>query len=132
MSELPDSVPIEHQQGILASVKTLGVTLIAVVHTRLEILATEVEEEKMRLARITLLAILAGFFLGMALLFLSILAVTLFWNDHRIAALGSVTVFYVLLGISSLFWFRSRMRRKSKLFAISLEELRKDYTELQT
>jgi len=132
MSEGPDSAPIERQRGILASIKTLVATLVAVAHTRLEILATEVEEEKIRLAGIILLGTLAVFFLGMALIFLSILAVALFWNEHRIAALGSVTVFYMLLGISSLCWLRYRMRRKSKLFATSLGELHKDHTELQT
>ncbi|HVC36786.1 MAG TPA: phage holin family protein [Gammaproteobacteria bacterium] len=131
MTDEPDGVPSERQRGILASIKMLVATLVAVGHTRLEILATEVEEEKIRLAGIILLGTLAVFFFGMALIFLSILVVSLFWNEHRIAALGGVTIFYMLLGTSSLCWLRFRVRTKSKLFATSLEELRKDHAELQ-
>lgn len=132
MSEESEGVSAEHRGGVLASLKTLMTTLVAVVCTRLEILATEVEEEKIRLARIMLLGFLAVFFLGMALIFASILVITLYWNDHRVAALGGITLLYILLTIMFASWLRLQMSRKSRLFAGSLAELRKDHAELNT
>ncbi|MGH8322004.1 MAG: phage holin family protein, partial [Gammaproteobacteria bacterium] len=102
------------------------------VYTRLDILATEVEEEKIRLVRIMLLSALAIFFLCMALVMLSILIVVLFWNDHRIAALSGITLVHILLAIASACWLRFLAKRKSHLFMTSLAELRRDHAGLQT
>lgn len=132
MTEEGDGVTDKRPQGLLASLRTLLATLVAVLYTRLDILVTEVEEEKIRLSRIMLLGIAIVFFSCMALGFFSILIAAVFWNDHRMAVLGGITLVYILLAIVSACWLRLLMKRKSRLFTTSLAELRKDHAGLQT
>ncbi len=126
-----DTLPQE-KRGLLASLRSLVTTLVAIAATRLEILISEFELEKLRLARMLVLGIAAVFFAAMALIFLSLLVLMLFWDEHRLAALGGISAFYMALTAGTVWWLRRDMRRKSRLFSVSLGELRKDQLELET
>jgi uncharacterized membrane protein YqjE len=119
-------------RGLLASLRKLATTLVAIVATRLEILISEFELEKLRLARMLVLGVAAVFFAAMALVFLSLLVLILFWDEHRLAALGGISAVYALLAAGAVSWLRHDMRQKSRLFSVSLGELRKDELELET
>ncbi len=78
------------------SLRQLGGTVLDIAHTRLELLATEVEEEKRRL-----LAVMAwgafGVLMGcMGLVFLAAFVCLLFWDTHRLPVLGGITVAFFL------------------------------------
>lgn len=118
--------------GLLVSLRRLATTLVAIVATRLEILISEFELEKLRLARMLVLGVAAAFFAALALVFLSLLVLMLFWDGHRLAALGAISAVYVALSVSAVCWLRHDMRQKSRLFSVSLAELRKDEAELET
>lgn len=118
--------------GFLASLRKLATTLVAIVATRLEILISEFELEKLRLARMLVLGVAAAFFAAMALVFLSLLVLMLFWDEHRLAALGGISAVYAVLAAGAVGWLRHDMRQKSRLFSVSLAELRKDELELET
>jgi len=126
-----DTEPQE-RRGLLASLRSLVTTLVAIVSTRLEILISEFELEKLRLARMLVLGMAAVFFAAMALIFLSLLVLMLFWDEHRLAALGGISALYVALTAGTVWWLRRDMLRKSRLFSVSLAELRKDQLELET
>jgi uncharacterized membrane protein YqjE len=126
-----DTEPQE-KRGLLASLRSLVTTLVAIVATRLEILISEFELEKLRLARMLVLGMAAAFFAAMALIFLSLLVLMLFWDEHRLAALGGISALYIALTAGTVWWLRYDMRRKSRLFSVSLAELRKDQLELET
>jgi uncharacterized membrane protein YqjE len=126
-----DTEPQE-RRGLLASLRSLVTTLVAIVATRLEILISEFELEKLRLARMLVLGMAAVFFAAMALIFLSLLVLMLFWDEHRLAALGGISALYMALTAGTVWWLRCDMRRKSRLFSVSLAELRKDQLELET
>jgi uncharacterized membrane protein YqjE len=129
---MPNDTETHEKRGLLTSLRALVTTLVAIVATRLEILIGELELEKLRLARILVLGMAAVFFAAMALIFLSLLVLMLFWDEHRLAALGGISVIYLALAVGAVWWLRHDLRQKSRLFSVSLGELRKDQLELET
>ena len=71
--------------GVLGSIKGLAATLIAAVHTRLQLFTTELALEGLRLRRMLLLLILAVIFFALALGLLTLLVVLVFWDGLRSA-----------------------------------------------
>lgn len=117
-------------EGLFGSLKTLGATLAAILQNRLELLSTDIAEERARLGSILLLSLVALFCLGVGVLLLTLLVVVLFWDTHRLAALGSLTVLFLAAGgwIGGL--ALQRLRKKPRLFEASIAELAKDREHL--
>lgn len=116
--------------GLLGSIKNLVATLVAVAQTRLQLLANEIEEEKLRLARLALFAVLAVLFFVLGIIFLSLLVIVLFWDSNRVLVIGGFVGVYLLLGIVFGGMVLKRARARSRLFAASLRELAKDSDRL--
>jgi uncharacterized membrane protein YqjE len=112
--------------GLLASLRRLLATLTGVVATRLELLANELQEERLRLVQMLLFALFAVFCLCMGVLLLSLFLVVLFWDEHRLAVLAGLTLAFFAAGGWLLLLLRSRWRQGSRLFSASLAELAKD------
>lgn len=116
--------------GLMDSVKRLLSTLTSIVSTRLELLANELQEERLRLTQMLLMGLAALFCIGMGLLLLVIFIVVLFWDDHRLAVLGVLcTIFFALAAILTLL-LRDKAQTRTKLFSASLAELAKDKKQL--
>lgn len=122
----------EASPGLMGSIKRLLSTLTSIVSTRLELLANELQEERLHLMQMLLFAALALFCLGLGVLLLTAFVVVLFWDDHRLAVLGMLSVFFFALGTLMAMLLRGRMQAKSKLFSASLAELFKDREQLGT
>jgi len=120
----------EQSAGLMESLKRLVSTLISIVSTRLELLANELQEERLRLTQALLYAIYAIFFFSMGLLLLTIFIVVLFWDEHRLAVLGMLTILFFTLGTLTVILLRKNLRSGSKLFSASLAELAKDREQL--
>ena len=118
--------------GLLGSVRSLARTLVAVAQTRLQLLASEIREERLRLARLGLFAVLALFFLALGIVFLTLLVVILFWDDNRILVIGGFAGIYLLLGIVFGGLVLRRADARSRLFEASLRELAKDRERLSS
>ena len=118
----PDIAP----SGLLHSLRTLLATLLATLRTRGELLQVELEEERLRVAGITVFALAAAVFLMLALLMASFYLVLLFWDTHRVLVAGLLALGYFLIGTICALAARRRSSVKSKLFAASLAELAKD------
>ena len=116
--------------GIVQSLRNLAATLVAVFHTRLELLVTEIEEERVRLLELLLWAAGALFCLGVAVLLLVLLLIAVFWDTHRIAVIATLAVVFLAAGIGIAAGARDRMHRRSRLFSASLEELARDKDQL--
>ena len=117
--------------GLLDSVKRLASTLIAIVSTRLELLANELQEERLHLTQMFFLSLIALFCFGMALLLLTIFITVLFWDDHRIAVLGGLCALFFVSGILIALLLRSKAQSRPRLFSASLAELAKDREQLE-
>lgn len=116
--------------GLFAAVRQLLATGVDTLRTRLELLSTEVEQEKLRLFDAVLWAGLALLLMGMGLLFLCGLVVVLLWEQHRLLALGGLAALFLGGGVWVLQQARARLRAPGGLFATSVAELERDRTEL--
>jgi uncharacterized membrane protein YqjE len=123
--------PVQPKRGLFDSLRTLLTTAVAIASTRLEILATEYELEKRRLGRMLMLWTVLAFCVAMAFIFLSLLVVMLFWEEHRVLAMGGIVIAYTLLAAAAAVWLRHEMHRGSQFLSVSLLELRKDRRELE-
>ena len=116
--------------GLFDSLKTLSVSQVGIIHTRLELLSTDIAEEREHLITLLVLVLLALFCLGVGVVLLAMLIVVAFWESHRLLALGGVTGFF-LLAAAGMAWLALRKTRtRPRLFAASLAELSKDRQHL--
>ena len=120
----------ESAGGLFASLKSLSASLVGIVQTRLELLSTDVAEERERLTALLVLAQVALFCLGVGVVLLAMLIVVVFWESHRLAALGALTGVFLLAGAAVGWLALHRLRTKPRLFAASLDELAKDRQQL--
>lgn len=112
--------------GLLGSLKNLAATLVAVVETRLQLLANELHAEKLRLVQLGVFAAAAIFFIALGIIMLTLLAVAAFWDSHRLLAIGGFAGIYLLLGIAFGVTVFRRATERSRVFEDSLQELAKD------
>lgn len=117
--------------GLMGSVKRLTSTLVAILSTRLELLANELQEERLRLTQMLLFTLFALFCFGMGLLLLTVFIVVLFWDDHRLLVLGILTFVFFATGTAVALALRAKARAGSTLFSVSLAELEKDRQALR-
>ncbi len=116
--------------GLFQSLRTLSATLLSLVRTRLELLSTEFEEERIRLVSMlvwTLVGLFCGFF---GIIFVTLLLVIALWDNHRLLALGIPAVFFTLGAVASIMVVRSKASAKPRVFAASLNELAQDIERL--
>ena len=117
--------------GLLASLRGLLATLLATLQVRLELFATELEEEKLRLVRLLVFGAIAFFLLGAGAVFLAGLLTVLLWEEHRLLALGLFAALFLGGGLIALWLALQAARARSRLFEASLAELVQDRRQLE-
>ena len=127
---MSESAPGEAGAGIVQSLRSLAATLVALLRTRAELLATELEEERVRLLQLLFWAAAALFFLGVGVLLLVILYVAAFWDSYRIPAIVALAVIFLAAGAGMAIGVRNRMYARPRLFSASLDELARDKDQL--
>ncbi len=99
---------------------------LATVQTRLELLSLEVQEEKLRITSLAVNVVLCGLLLGFGLVFLMVFLTVLYWDEHRLLALGISTAVCLGGGVLAATNSARELKRGSRLFAASLSELARD------
>ena len=117
-------------KGLLESLTTLAATLVAVAHTRLDLLSSDLEEEREHLLSLLVLAFAALFCLGVGVLLATLLLVVAFWDTHRLLVLGSLAGLFLVAGMAAWGFALHKARTKPRLFAASMSELLKDRQQL--
>ena len=117
--------------GLLHSIKHLAHTLLGAAQTRLEILATEIEEERLRLEQLLLYALAAAFCTGLGVVLCVALVVLIFWDTHRLAAVGLLAAGFLAAGAGLVLILRDHAKSRPKPFAITRGELAKDSAMLR-
>ncbi|MDE2128372.1 MAG: phage holin family protein [Betaproteobacteria bacterium] len=107
-------------------------TLLGAAQTRLALLTVELQEEKLRLARLLFMTVLTALFLGFAAVFAVLWVTVALWDDHRLLALGLSTGLFLVLGLAAASVAARTVAAGSRLFAASLAELDKDRDALKT
>ena len=110
----------------MGSLRRLGTTAIAAVETRLGLLATDLEFEGLRLAKLLFWIALLLFFLFLGVVLLMILVVVLFEEEHRVLALAVLSGLCLGGALAIGLGLRAWMRSRPKPFQTTLTELAKD------
>jgi uncharacterized membrane protein YqjE len=119
------------QPGLFDSIKGLAASSVAIVRTRLELLSTEVAEEKERFLSLLWLGMAALFFIGLGIIFAALLLTVALWESHRLLVLAILTLLFLGLGLAALSMALKQARSGSRLFSASLAELSKDQDHLR-
>jgi len=128
---VPDTDDSQGAGGISGALARLTGSLIALLRTRLELATVEFGEERERIKDMLLLAVCAAFLGMFALLFASLFVIAYFWDSNRLAAVGAITVFYVVLAMAVYARMRQRLRDRPTPFAATLSELEQDAASLR-
>jgi uncharacterized membrane protein YqjE len=116
--------------GLFDSLKGLLATLIAIVHNRLELLSTELQEEIERVALLLLWGAMALFFAFLGITFIGLLVVIAFWDEHRLLAAALLAGLFVALALVAAVAAWKQIGTKPRPFDASLSELVKDRDHL--
>jgi uncharacterized membrane protein YqjE len=118
--------------GLIDSLKSIARTSVGIVHTRLELLVTELGEEQSRLIELALVAALALLTLFLGIVFAACLVVAAFWDTpYRLWAPGIIAL--VLVAGAGVLWalFMKKAKARGKAFAATLQELATDVEHLR-
>ena len=117
--------------GLLSALKNIAATLLASGRTRLELLSNEIEEGKLRVIELGMLAGGALFCFAMGIVLIIALLVTLFW-EQRLAVLGIFAAVFLAFGSYFLARLKRASHRPDKIFAASIAELEEDLRHLRS
>ena len=117
--------------GFLDSLRSLGANLLGTVHDRVELFTVELHEEKIRLVQLLIWIGAIAFAGVVALTFISLTLVYLFWDSARLAVLGGLAVFYAAALGGLAYAFKRYLARQPRPFDATLQELREDRSCMQ-
>ena len=117
-------------EGLLSSLKNLALSLVAIIHTRLELISTDLEEGRERFISLLALAFISLFSLCFGAVLLTILIVVVFWDTHRLLVMGSLIALFIIVGALIGAVVIRRLKLMPRMFEASLAELIKDHQEL--
>ena len=116
--------------GLFSALKNVAATLLASGKTRLELLGNEIEEEKLRIIELLLMAQGMAFCFGVGTLIAVFFFTALFW-ENRLLVLGLAAAFFLLLSAVFYTRFKRATQRPEHLFAASIAELQEDLRQLK-
>jgi uncharacterized membrane protein YqjE len=114
------------------TVGRLAATLLAMVHTRLELASVEMEEQSQRYLGYLLMSLLSLFLFAIAIVLAALFVIILFWDTHRIAAVLAMAAAFGLAAVAIGLNVRSGFASQPPLLSATLGELRKDIEFLKS
>lgn len=117
--------------GLFQSLNQFAGTLIAIAHTRLELLTTELQEEVRQVGGILLWAFIAAFAAMMGLFLGALTVIFVFWDTHRIAASLAMIGLFVAVAAAAAAVLVKKLRSKPPMLDDTLAELAKDRDQLR-
>ncbi len=116
---------------ITAALRQFGANLVDLLRTRIELATIELQEGTHRLfgylAWAAAAAVLGLFTLALAVLFVLVL----FWDTHRLAAVGGMTVLFAVGSLIAVSKLRAGLAARPPFLPATLGELRKDAAALK-
>ena len=112
--------------GLLASLREMLGMLLEIAQVRVQLLGTELEQEKLRIFDALLLAAVGLLLLSVGTLLLCGLVLMLFAEGYRLAALAVLTLAFLAGGVLMLRAGGQRLRGPGGMLAGTLAELRQD------
>lgn len=114
--------------GLINSIKTLTDTLLGLAQTRLELLAVDLEEDRLRMLRLALVSFFMLFFFFLGMVLITLLIIIAFWEQYQLLTIGLIaTLYFILAGALAIYLMRQlKGKSRPKLFSASLAEIMKD------
>lgn len=117
--------------GLFQSLSRFSGTLLGTVHTRLELLRTELQEEVQLAAKVALWGFVAAFAGLMALFMGALTVVFAFWDTHRLVASLAMVGLFVAIAVAAALVTSHKLRTKPPMLDATLSELAKDRDQLR-
>jgi uncharacterized membrane protein YqjE len=117
--------------GLFHSLRQLVATVLALVHTRLELATTELQEEVQRATSLLLWSVIGLLGAVLGLFFIGMTIIIAFWDGERLLAAILVTVGFVLIAVIGATIVIVKFRNKPRVLAATRAELGKDRAELE-
>ncbi len=122
---------MEAKPGLIGDVRSLFSTGLRAVHTRLELLAIELSEEKAWALRFLVVAA-AGLYLLTFGLLLAVFALVLWASDqNRPLILAGFAAVFLAAGAGGIYWLTSASKRRRPLFKETIAILKGDEQALR-
>lgn len=119
-------------EGLLGSFKSITALVVAIAHNRLNLLSTDIEIAREQTVSVLMMVLVALFCLCFGALLLALFVVVIFWDTHRLLALGGVTGLFILIGCICLWRVIKALKAIPATFEASLAELAQDYKQLKS
>ncbi|HUX74796.1 MAG TPA: phage holin family protein [Steroidobacteraceae bacterium] len=116
--------------GLIESLRRVCTTLVELAHTRVELVAVEVEEQIGAIAKLLLWGAAAIYFASLAVLFLAASIIIACWDSHRLLAALAVTCTFALAAVGAAWGLRRGLRRRPRFLAATSGELKRDAAAL--
>jgi uncharacterized membrane protein YqjE len=108
------------------TVGRIGTTLVSMARTRLELAAVEAQEEARSLLGYVAWTLLAAFLGAFAFLLAALFVIVLFWDEHRLLAIGAMAGVFLLAALLILAKVRAGFAARGPMLAATRAELGKD------
>lgn len=119
-----------HPHGLFASLKSLLATFADLVHTRIDLFGTEVEEQVARLTALLVWSIVTLFLVFTAVVLSAVAVIIAFWDEHRVLVAVGLAGLFAALAALALWALLAQARARPRLFQATLAELAKDRDRL--
>ncbi|MGH8852795.1 MAG: phage holin family protein [Telluria sp.] len=117
--------------SITAGLKRIGANLLDLARTRLELASIELQETTQRLLGYLAWALAAAVLALFALALVVLFVLVLFWDSHRLLAVGSLAVLFALGCAFAVMKLRAGLAAREPMLPATLAELRKDAAALR-
>jgi uncharacterized membrane protein YqjE len=117
--------------GLFHSLSSFVGNLLAIAHTRLELLTNELQEEIRDVGAILLWAFVTAFAALLALFLTALAVIFIFWDTHRVAATLVMIALFVIVAASAAIVLVRKLRGKEPILNNTLAELAKDRDQLK-
>jgi uncharacterized membrane protein YqjE len=112
--------------SLLASLRRIADTVFCMVQNRIELLALELQEEKLWLISTMLWAGAAVFFCSLAIIFVVVTVVWVVPERAQPWVLGGFSAFFVAFAVTAVSGLRRQLQEKPSSFSETVSELKKD------
>jgi uncharacterized membrane protein YqjE len=117
--------------GMLETAKRFWSTFRNALENRVDLFLLELKEERIRVVDTVLLVAVIVVCAAMALVLVTFTLVVIFWDSHRLLALGVLSGLYAA-GAGTSFWALRRHLRQWEFLKATREQLKKDRACLET
>jgi len=120
-----ESPPVS-RTGPVDSLRALGATVMELVAARAELAMVELREQGERRKEIVALAAVAGVFVALGMLLVTLFVIAIFWDTHRLAAIAGMGLLYFAIAAGAYARMRVKMALAPPPFEATIREFAAD------